>query len=175
MNLFTLFFSSRNTSAKKTLKVSKTGQISNPIKSKSLFRVWFLIDFRQCFKLYATEGVVTTPQKLGFIMRSLNMKPTAKELSTYYNNFKKEGFVNFEFSFPVLFHFIWPIVRIWRRPNRFCRLFEHYPCSSSKWSSKRRSDQSVQSLRSKQNRFHIDQRVESDFDHYWREIVKSWW
>jgi Ca2+-binding EF-hand superfamily protein len=47
--------------------------------------------FRQCFKLYATDGFVSTPEKLGFIMRSLDIKPTIVELTKYFQKYKKEG------------------------------------------------------------------------------------
>ncbi|CAF1106412.1 unnamed protein product [Brachionus calyciflorus] len=46
--------------------------------------------YRQCFKLYAKEGFVTSAEKLGYIMRSLNLKPTKTELSNYFNKYKKE-------------------------------------------------------------------------------------
>lgn len=39
--------------------------------------------------LYANDGLVSSPEKLGFIMRSLNMKPTLNELKSYYESHKK--------------------------------------------------------------------------------------
>ncbi|RNA39061.1 calmodulin 4 [Brachionus plicatilis] len=36
--------------------------------------------YRQCYKLYAKEGTVPSAEKLGFVMRSLNFKPTKTEL-----------------------------------------------------------------------------------------------
>ena len=48
-------------------------------------------EFRQCFKLYAPEGFVTSHEKLGFIMRSLNIKPTLVELKNYFEKYQKDG------------------------------------------------------------------------------------
>lgn len=39
--------------------------------------------------LYANDGLVSSPEKLGFIMRSLDMKPTMLELKDYFEKHKK--------------------------------------------------------------------------------------
>ncbi len=50
---------------------------------------FYLLDFRQCFQLFAPQGYVDTPDKLCFIMRSLSMAPTIAELKRYFTKYKK--------------------------------------------------------------------------------------
>ena len=50
---------------------------------------FILLDFRQCFQLFAPQGFVDTPDKLCFIMRSLSMAPTIAELKRYFAKYKK--------------------------------------------------------------------------------------
>jgi Ca2+-binding EF-hand superfamily protein len=69
--------------------------IFSSLKSK-YFSEKDIEEFRQCFKLYAPEGAVTSAEKLGFIMRSLNIKPTIDELKTYFAKHKKDGNFTFE-------------------------------------------------------------------------------
>ena len=83
------------------LKIHMNNQLiiicwKNKISKKSKhFSEKDIDEFRQCFKLYAPEGHVTSPDKLGFIMRSLNIKPTLSELKAYFIKHKKEGIVDF--------------------------------------------------------------------------------
>jgi Ca2+-binding EF-hand superfamily protein len=54
--------------------------------------------------LYAPENFVENPDKLGFIMRSLNIKPTLTELKEYFVKYGKEGHIDFA-DFLDILHF----------------------------------------------------------------------
>lgn len=44
------------------------------------------LEFKECFNLYATKGLITSLAELSKIMRSLGLAPTNKELSSYFQN-----------------------------------------------------------------------------------------
>ncbi|GAU94300.1 hypothetical protein RvY_06098-2 [Ramazzottius varieornatus] len=43
-------------------------------------------EFKECFNLYATKGLITSLAELSKIMRSLGLAPTNKELTSYFQN-----------------------------------------------------------------------------------------
>ena len=82
--------------------------------------------------MYATEGTVTSAQKLGFIMRSLNIKPTILELSQYYEKYKKDGILDiahFKIEYLKNLKSKFVIKTTFRWSNRFCGLFKYTVCS----------------------------------------------
>lgn len=53
----------------------------------------FLLEFRECFYLFARSGQITTLDELTVIMRSLGLSPTIQELVGYLK--KKNGKMSF--------------------------------------------------------------------------------
>jgi len=49
----------------------------------------FFSEFRECFYLFAREGVINKLDELSVIMRSLGMSPTITELKKYFSENSK--------------------------------------------------------------------------------------
>lgn len=52
-------------------------------------------EFRDCFFLYARQKAITNVDELTIIMRSLGFSPTVEELARYYENYSKNGIIDF--------------------------------------------------------------------------------
>lgn len=84
-NSFAFLFSPRILVKKKSIvRMQRFEEIKNGI---------LILDFRQCFQLFAPQGYVDTADKLCFIMRSLSMAPTIAELKRYFLRYKKGFFI----------------------------------------------------------------------------------
>lgn len=51
--------------------------------------MYFCLEFRECFYLFAREGTINKLDELSVIMRSLGMSPTITELKKYFSENSK--------------------------------------------------------------------------------------
>ena len=51
--------------------------------------MFYVLEFRDCFSLYAKEKFITSTEQLTTIMRSLAFSPTSAEVNKYFTDFSK--------------------------------------------------------------------------------------